>query len=118
MISRYLLVLAVALAFAGCGQEAPKPMAKKDAPKGPETLTVKIGSDSPLTGPQAHIGIDIRNGVELAIEDANAANIEIGGKKVKFELAGQGAETSKQWLGAEEDWAHAEAELASPSTRS
>jgi branched-chain amino acid transport system substrate-binding protein len=94
MISRYLLVLAVTLAFAGCGQEAPKPMAKKDAPKGPETLIVKIGSASPLTGPQAHIGIDIRNGVQLAIEDANAANIEIGGKKVKFELVSEDDEAN------------------------
>jgi branched-chain amino acid transport system substrate-binding protein len=94
MISRFLLALAVTLAFAGCGQEAPKPTAKKDAPKGPETLTVKIGSASPLTGPQAHIGIDIRNGVQLAIEDANAANVEIGGKKVKFEMVAEDDEAN------------------------
>ena len=48
--------------------------------------SVKIGAASPLTGSQSHIGIDIRNGVQLAIEDANAANIEIGGKKVKFKM--------------------------------
>ncbi len=70
--------------IAGCGKETPAP--KAEAPKTPATLTVKIGAASPLTGPQAHIGIDIRNGVQLAIEDANAANIEIGGSKVKFEM--------------------------------
>ena len=70
--------------IAGCGKEAPAP--KAEAPKTPAALTVKIGAASPLTGPQAHIGIDIRNGVQLAIEDANAANIEIGGSKVKFEM--------------------------------
>ncbi|HEX8187560.1 MAG TPA: threonine--tRNA ligase [Pyrinomonadaceae bacterium] len=36
-----------------------------------------------------------------------------GFRKVKFELSVKGDDTSKQWLGSEEDWAHAEAELAS-----
>ncbi len=36
-----------------------------------------------------------------------------GFQKVKFELSVKGDDTSKQWLGAEEDWAHAECELAS-----
>jgi threonyl-tRNA synthetase len=36
-----------------------------------------------------------------------------GFEKVKFELSVKGDDTSKQWLGAEEDWAHAERELAS-----
>jgi branched-chain amino acid transport system substrate-binding protein len=78
--------LLTAALLTACGQEAPPPAPKAEAPKAPEMLTVKIGSASPLTGPQAHIGVDIRNGVQLAIEDANAANVEIGGKKVKFEL--------------------------------
>ena len=93
---RSILTVAAIVAFAGCGQEAPKPkaVAKDGAPKAPETLTVKIGSASPLTGPQAHIGIDIRNGVQLAIEDANAANIEIGGKKAKFELVAEDDEAN------------------------
>lgn len=36
-----------------------------------------------------------------------------GFEKVKFELSVKGDDTSKQWLGADEDWAHAEKELAS-----
>jgi branched-chain amino acid transport system substrate-binding protein len=86
------LLIGFALALAACGQEAQPP--KAAAPTPPETLTVKIGSASPLTGPQAHIGIDIRNGVQLAIEDANAANLEIGGKKVKFELVAEDDEAN------------------------
>src|ERR687893_3040348 len=35
-----------------------------------------------------------------------------GFEKVKFELSVKGSDTSKQWLGAEEGWAHAEAALA------
>lgn len=79
-----IAALLAAGVIAGCGKETPAP--KAEAPKAPATLTVKIGSASPLTGPQAHIGIDIRNGVQLAIEDANAADIEISGSKVKFEM--------------------------------
>ena len=61
---------------------------------GKESTDVAIGSASPLTGPQAHIGIDIRNGVQLAIEDANAAGTEIGGKKVKFKLVAEDDEAN------------------------
>jgi branched-chain amino acid transport system substrate-binding protein len=86
--------LIVTALLAACGQEAPPPAPKAEAPKPPEVLTVKIGSASPLTGPQAHIGIDIRNGVQLAIDDANAANVEIGGKKVKFELVSEDDEAN------------------------
>jgi len=81
------LAFALALMLSGCGREAPKPAAT-----GP--VTVKIGSASPLTGPQAHIGIDIRNGVQLAIEDANAANVEIGGRKVQFEMVAEDDEAN------------------------
>jgi threonyl-tRNA synthetase len=35
-----------------------------------------------------------------------------GLEKVKFELSVKGSDTSKQWLGSEENWAHAEAALA------
>jgi branched-chain amino acid transport system substrate-binding protein len=91
---RLALGLALAVVLAACGQEAPPPKPGAVGPKPAETVTVKIGSASPLTGPQAHIGIDIRNGVQLAIEDANAANLEIGGKKVKFELVAEDDEAN------------------------
>jgi len=94
MTLRPLFTLGLVLAIVGCGQEAPPPKPKAEAPKPPEVVTVKIGSASPLTGPQAHIGIDIRNGVQLAIEDANAANHEIGGKKVKFEMVAEDDEAN------------------------
>src|SRR6187551_2369312 len=47
---------------------------------------VKIGHVAPLSGPQAHYGKDNENGVRMAIEDLNAQNVVIGGKKVKFEI--------------------------------
>jgi len=86
--------LVAAALITGCGQEAPPPAPKAEAPKPPEVQTVKIGSASPLTGPQAHIGIDIRNGVQLAIEDLNMQGVEIGGRKVKFEMVAEDDEAN------------------------
>jgi len=47
---------------------------------------VKIGHVAPMSGAQAHYGKDNENGVRMAIEDLNAQNITIGGKKIKFEI--------------------------------
>jgi len=88
-----LSALLVTLLAAGCGkQDAPAP--KAEAPKAADVLVVKLGSASPLTGPQAHIGVDIRNGVQLAVDDVNAAGLEIGGKKVKLELVAEDDEAN------------------------
>jgi branched-chain amino acid transport system substrate-binding protein len=51
-----------------------------------DVQVVKIGHAAPMSGPQAHYGKDNENGVRMAIEDLNAQNIVIGGKKIKFEL--------------------------------
>ncbi|GAB4437042.1 MAG: branched-chain amino acid ABC transporter substrate-binding protein [Rhodocyclaceae bacterium] len=84
------LCVAAALAMFGCGKEEPKPAAQAPvaapAPAAQPEVVVKIGHAAPLTGPQAHLGKDNENGAKLAIDEANAAGIEIGGAKVKFEL--------------------------------
>lgn len=49
-------------------------------------ITVRIGHVAPLSGPQANFGKDNENGARLAIDDLNAQNLVIGGKKVRFEL--------------------------------
>lgn len=51
-----------------------------------EVQVVKIGHVAPLSGAQAHYGKDNENGVRMAIEDINAQNPVIGGKKIKFEI--------------------------------
>lgn len=48
--------------------------------------TVKIGFAGPLTGPIGHLGKDEEYGARLAIEDANAQGLKLGGEKVKFVL--------------------------------
>ncbi len=49
-------------------------------------LTVRIGQVGPTSGPAAHLGADNVNGTRLAIDDLNAANVLIGGRKARFEL--------------------------------
>jgi branched-chain amino acid transport system substrate-binding protein len=60
------------------------------APKGAGgEVIVNIGSVAPLSGPQAHLGKDNENGARLAIAEANARGVVIGGQKVKFVLIGE-----------------------------
>jgi branched-chain amino acid transport system substrate-binding protein len=54
-----------------------------------DTVTVTIGSASPMSGPQASFGQDNANGVRMAIKDLNAKNIVIGGKKVVWKVDAQ-----------------------------
>ena len=82
-----LVVVASALALAGCGEEK-KPEPAKTQAQAPEvpTIEIKIGHVAPLTGGIAHLGKDNENGARLAIDQANAAKIMIGGKLAHFEL--------------------------------
>jgi branched-chain amino acid transport system substrate-binding protein len=78
------LVAAALVTVYGCGKEEPK---KAEAPKAmDDSVTVKIGHAGPLTGGIAHLGKDDENGARLAVEEATAKKLKIGGKTVKFEL--------------------------------
>lgn len=79
-----LLFSVLLFILAACGkQEAPSTNSA-----GSEEI-VKIGAIQPLTGPQAHLGKDNENGTRMAIDDANARGVSIGGKKVRFELVSE-----------------------------
>ncbi|MBQ0131458.1 MAG: ABC transporter substrate-binding protein [Comamonas sp.] len=47
---------------------------------------VKIGYSGPLSGGAAQYGKNALDGMLLAADELNAANLDIGGKKVKFEI--------------------------------
>ena len=87
-----LALLAAAVAVMGCGKEADKgknqasPSAASPAQASAE---IKIGHVGPLTGGIAHLGKDNENGARLAIEEANAAQITIGGKQARFTLVAE-----------------------------
>lgn len=51
-----------------------------------DNTVVKLGFAAPLTGPQSHYGEDMKNGLTLALEEANKQNIQLDGKTAKFEL--------------------------------
>ena len=56
------------------------------APAAAEEQVVKLGFAAPLTGPQAHYGKEMQNGVVLAVDELNAEKLVIGGKPTRFEL--------------------------------
>lgn len=72
----YKLLAAVAAVAAGLAL----------APAHAAETVVKLGFAAPLTGPQSHYGEDMKNGLELALEEANAQKIQLDGKTAKFEL--------------------------------
>jgi branched-chain amino acid transport system substrate-binding protein len=51
-----------------------------------EADVVTLGHSGPLTGSIAHQGKDDENGVALAIEQANARGVVIGGRRVTFRM--------------------------------
>ena len=73
----FALVLAavmVAAMFAGCGSSAPAA----------DSNVLKIGMTGPLTGPYAQYGLAVQHGIEIAVEEINAAAGETG-MKIAFQ---------------------------------
>jgi branched-chain amino acid transport system substrate-binding protein len=90
---RLSLIIFCAAALAACGKsETPAANSAASGAAGDE-LVIKIGASAPLTGPQAHIGKDNENGTRMAIEDANAKGVMIGGKRARFELLSEDDQT-------------------------
>ncbi len=84
----HVTVIAAALALAACGEQKPAAKAEggKAAPTAAAGTEVRIGHVAPLTGGIAHLGKDNENGARLAVDEANKANVQIGGQAVKFVL--------------------------------
>ena len=82
--------------LSGCSKEPPPPppapVVQQAAIQQP-AMVVKIGHAAPLTGTQSHLGKDNENGARLAIDEANAQNMTIGGNKVHFELLSEDDQT-------------------------
>lgn len=49
-------------------------------------VAVKIGVVAPMSGPLAQYGKDIAHGAEIAVDELNASDFWIGGKRGRFEL--------------------------------
>jgi branched-chain amino acid transport system substrate-binding protein len=73
-------VIALALLVAACSH------GDSPSPRGADEIVVTVGHAGPLTGSIAHQGKDDENGVALAIAQANAKRLRIGGKTVSFRM--------------------------------
>jgi len=84
-VSRRIVVVVAAIALtaglSACGKQEDKTKTGSSLER-----VVKIGHAGPLTGEIAHLGKDNENGARLAIEEANAKGLTIGGQKVVFEF--------------------------------
>ena len=77
-----LAVAASVVALVACGkQEAAAPQVAAS-----NEVVVRIGHVGATSGAVAHLGKDNENGARLAIEELNAAGVQIGGKTARFEL--------------------------------
>ncbi|QZA79914.1 branched-chain amino acid ABC transporter substrate-binding protein [Deefgea piscis] len=93
-IARLSLIAAAILSITACGkqQSADTASAPASAPVTVEVETdiIKIGQASPMTGNIAHLGKDNEHGVQMAIDEINAAGgVDIAGKKMKIELVSE-----------------------------
>src|SRR6266849_5551138 len=79
-MGRILFALAAALVtLAACDRKTSRPAAQPDAAVGADGIL--IGEVGSLTGAEASFGISARNGIELAIAEANAEG-GVKGKKI------------------------------------
>ncbi|QJR13424.1 branched-chain amino acid ABC transporter substrate-binding protein [Usitatibacter palustris] len=79
-LSAFICGPSLFLLLSACG---PKP---ETPPAVSNEVVVTIGHAGPLTGPISHQGKDDENGVSLALDQANAKKLVIGGKTVVFRI--------------------------------
>lgn len=71
-----LLMVWVSLCLlSGCGNSSPA-----------DKHIIRLGSVSPLTGPQSHLGKDNENGAQLAVDEINATGLTLGGQAYHLQL--------------------------------
>lgn len=84
MKKRLSVLLALALLMAGCNTTAPTPSEQNPGSEQPNEGDIIIGVLAPLTGPVAVYGTSCKNGIDLAVEEINAAG-GIDGRRIVLE---------------------------------
>jgi branched-chain amino acid transport system substrate-binding protein len=69
-----VLLVVAAMLFAACGSDKDEGSSGSEGGTSEPTKTVKIGVIAPLSGDLSALGLGIRNGVQLAIDQANKDN--------------------------------------------
>lgn len=80
-IAATMAAVALAAGLVACGKQEDKAKTGSSIER-----VVKIGHAAPLTGGIAHLGKDNEYGAKLAIDEANAKGMTIGGEKIVFEM--------------------------------
>jgi branched-chain amino acid transport system substrate-binding protein len=81
-----MFAVAAGLSLSACGGKEESAGSAAGSSTGDGQVRVGIGHAAPLTGAVAHLGKDNESGVELAVLEANARGLTIGGRKVVFEM--------------------------------
>ncbi len=87
-----LLIVSLVLTLFGCAQPTPAVQSQAttapstEATKPPAVSTIKLGGFFPLTGGTAKVGIENRQGLQMAIDEINAAGgiKSMGGAKIEM----------------------------------
>ncbi len=90
-MGRWLCAAFLVLSFAL--QEAAA-VGASEPPQGPSANPILLGMSTALTGPAAHLGENMRDGVLAALEEANS-NGGIGGRELRLVILDDGYEPSK-----------------------
>ena len=107
-VALLLATLMVVGMFAGCGSssaEETKAAASGEAAEG-AAASLKIGMTGPLTGGAAVYGTAVEAGIEIAVEEINAAAAENGGLTLEFQSQDDEADGEKAVSGYNvlKDW--------------
>lgn len=79
------------LVLAGCSSSKPADTAKPAEDKS----DIVIGSAVPITGSSAKMGTDIKNGIQMAIDEINAKGGVLGGRKLKLEVQDEACDATQ-----------------------
>lgn len=85
------LFAVAALALAGCGDDDDDDVGSAT---GGEKKTVKLAFVGPLTGDAANLGVNIRNGIRVALEDSKKAGGDVTVELVEFDTQGDPAQAT------------------------
>ena len=87
VLAAVLALTFLAACFTACGS-------KGTGSSSSDGKTLKIGSSGPLTGDAAAYGIAVKNGIQLAVDEINAAG-GVNGMKLEFQMEDDEADAEK-----------------------
>ncbi len=91
-----LVLMAATLVLAACGSDSNDTGTTDTTAGGGKKTTVNLAFVGPLTGPNANLGINIRDGMQVAVEEANMKGGDITFAIKEFDTQGDPAQAPGQ----------------------